>query len=51
MKDLKDKYSRILYQINGEDPELMAWDMLDDKNLPFTEWVKRFRMPDKFKMP
>jgi hypothetical protein len=36
MKDLEDKYSRILQRINGEDPELMAWDMLKDENLPFT---------------
>jgi hypothetical protein len=51
LKDLEDKYSRILRRINGEDPELLAWDMLKDDNLPFTGWVKRFRMPDKFKMP
>jgi hypothetical protein len=25
--------------------------MLEDDNLPFTERVKRFHMPDKFKMP
>jgi hypothetical protein len=25
--------------------------MLEDDNLPFTEWVRRFYMPDKFKMP
>jgi hypothetical protein len=25
--------------------------MLEDNNLPFTERVKRFRMPNKFKMP
>jgi hypothetical protein len=51
MKDLEDKYSRILRRINGEDPELLAWDMLEDDNLLFTGRVKRFRMPDKFKMP
>jgi hypothetical protein len=37
--------------MNGEDPELMAWDMLEDENLPFIEWVKAYPMPDKFKMP
>jgi hypothetical protein len=51
MKDLEDKYSRILRQINGEDPKLMAWDMLEDENLPFVERVKAYPMPDKFKMP
>jgi hypothetical protein len=51
MKDLEDKYSRILRRINGEDPKLMAWDMLKDENLPFTERVKKFPMPNKFKMP
>jgi hypothetical protein len=51
MKDLEDKYSRILRRINGEDPELMAWDMLEDENLPFIEWVKAYPMPDKFQMP
>jgi hypothetical protein len=28
----------------------MAWDMLEDKNLPFTKRVRRHPMPDKFKM-
>jgi hypothetical protein len=51
MKDLDDKYSRILRRINGEDPELLAWDMFEDDNLPFTKRVKRFCMPDTFKMP
>jgi hypothetical protein len=51
MKDLEDKYSRILRRINGEDLELMAWDMLEDENLPFIERVKAYPMPDKFKMP
>jgi hypothetical protein len=51
MMDLENKYSRILRRMNGEDPELMTWDMLEDENLPFTERVKRFPMPNKFKMP
>jgi hypothetical protein len=51
MKDLKKKYDRILHRIDGEDPKLTAWDMLEDENLPFTEWVKAYPMPDKFKMP
>jgi hypothetical protein len=29
----------------------MAWDMLEDESLPFTEHVKAYPMPDKFKMP
>jgi hypothetical protein len=37
MKDLEDKYSRILCQMEGEHPELTAWDMLEDESLPFTE--------------
>jgi hypothetical protein len=51
MKDMEDKYTRILRRMNGEDPELMAWDMLEDENLLFIEWVKAYPMPDKFKMP
>ena len=37
--------------MNGEDPKMTAWEMLDDENLPFTEPVKAYAMPDKFKMP
>jgi hypothetical protein len=51
MKDLEDKYARILRQMNREDPGLTAWDMLEDESLPFTERVKAYPMPDKFKMP
>jgi hypothetical protein len=51
MKDLEDKYSWILRRMNGEDLKLMAWDMLEDENLPFTERVKAYPIPDKFKMP
>jgi hypothetical protein len=50
MKDLEDKYSRILSQMEGEHPELTAWDMLEDESLPFTKRVKAYPMPDKFKM-
>jgi hypothetical protein len=51
MKDLEDKYTRMLRRMDGEDPELTAWDMLEDESLPFTEQVKAYPMPDKFKMP
>jgi hypothetical protein len=51
MKDLEDKYTRMLRRMDGEDPKLMAWDMLEDESLPFTERVKAYPMPDKFKMP
>jgi ribonuclease HI len=51
MKDLEDKYTRMLRRMEGEDPKLMAWDMLEDESLPFTEHVKAYPMPDKFKMP
>jgi hypothetical protein len=37
--------------MDGEDPKLIAWDMLDDENLPFLERVRAYTMPDKFKMP
>ena len=37
--------------MEGEDPKLTAWDMLDDENLPFSERVREYTMPDKFKMP
>jgi hypothetical protein len=36
MKDLEDKYTRMLRRMDGEDPGLMAWDMLEDESLPFT---------------
>jgi hypothetical protein len=51
MKDLENKYARMLRRMDGEDPKLMAWDMLEDESLPFTERVKEYPMPDKFKMP
>ena len=51
MKELEEKYTRILHQVNGEDPKMTAWEMLDDENLPFTEPVRAYAMPDKFKMP
>jgi hypothetical protein len=35
MKDLEDKYTRMLLRMDGEDPELMAWDMLEDESLLF----------------
>jgi hypothetical protein len=50
MKDLEDKYTRMLRWMDREDPELMAWDMLENESLPFTERVKAYPMPDKFKM-
>ena len=51
MKELEEKFTRILHQVNGEDPKIMAWEMLDDENLPFTELVWAYAIPDKFKMP
>jgi hypothetical protein len=51
MKDIEDKYSRMLRRMDGEDPGLTAWDMLEDESLLFTERVKAYPMPDKFKMP
>jgi hypothetical protein len=51
MKDLEEKYTRMLRRMDGEDPELTAWDMLENESLPFTERVKAYPMPDKFKMP
>ena len=40
MKELEEKYTRILHRMNGEDPKMMAWEMLDDENLLFTEPVR-----------
>ena len=37
--------------MDGEDPKMTAWEMLDDENLPFSERVRAYTMPDKFKMP
>ena len=51
MKELEEKYTRILNRVNGEDLKMTAWEMLDDENLPFTEPVRAYAMPDKFKMP
>ena len=30
---------------------MTTWEMLDDENLPFSEHVRAYTMPDKFKMP
>ena len=51
MEDLKKKYAHILSQMDGEGPKSTTWEMLDDENLPFSEQVKAYTMPDKFKMP
>jgi hypothetical protein len=51
MKDLLKKYAHILSQMDGEDPKLTAWDMLDDENLSFSDHVRAYIMLDKFKMP
>jgi hypothetical protein len=51
MKDLEDKYAWMLRRMDGEDPGLTAWDMLEDESLSFTDRVKAYPMPDKFKMP
>jgi hypothetical protein len=51
IKDLEDKYAWMLYRMDREDPGLTAWDMLEDESLPFTDRVKAYPMPDKFKMP
>jgi hypothetical protein len=51
MEDLKKKYAHILSQMDGEEPKSMAWDMLDDENLLFSERVRAYIMPDKFKKP
>jgi hypothetical protein len=36
---------------DGEDPKMTTWEMLDDENLSFSERVRAYTMPDKFKMP
>jgi hypothetical protein len=51
MKDLEEKCARIIRQMDGEDPKMTAWEMLDDENLSFSERVRAYTMPDKFKMP
>ena len=51
MKELEEKYTRILHQVNEEDSKMTAWEMLDDENLPFTKLVRAYAMLDKFKMP
>ena len=33
-----------------ENPKTTTWDMLDDENLPFSEHVRAYTMPGKFKM-
>jgi hypothetical protein len=50
MKDLEEKYARILHRMDGEDPKMMAWEMLDDENLPFSKHVRAYTMPNKFKL-
>ena len=51
MKELEEKYTWILHRMDGEDPKMTVWEMLDDENLPFTEFVRAYTMPNKFKMP
>ena len=51
MEDLKRKYALIARQIVGKDLKSTAWEILDNENLPFSEQVKVYAMPDKFKMP
>ena len=51
MEDLKKKYALIARQIAGEDLKSIAWEMLDDENLPFSKQVRAYAIPDKFKMP
>ena len=51
MEDLKKKYTLIVHQMEGENLKSTAWEMLDDENLPFSEQVRAYAMPDKFKMP
>jgi hypothetical protein len=51
VEDLKKKYAFIVPQMEGEDSKSTAWEMLDDENLPFSERVRAYAMPDKFKMP
>ena len=48
---MKKKYELILRQMEGENPKPTAWDMLDDENLPFSECIRAYTTPDKFKMP
>ena len=51
MKDLEEKYVGILRRMDGKDPKMTAWKMLDDENLPFSKRVRAYTMLDKFKMP
>ena len=37
--------------MDGQDPKMTAWEMLDDENLPFSERIRDYIMPNKFKMP
>ena len=39
------------WKMEGEDPKLIAWEMLDDENLPFLERVRAYAIPYKFKLP
>jgi hypothetical protein len=51
VEDLKKNYALIVRQMKGEDSKSIAWEMLDDENLPFSERVRAYTMPNKFKMP
>jgi hypothetical protein len=45
------QYAYILRRMDGKDPKTTAWEMIDDENLPLSNCVRAYTMPDKFKMP
>ena len=48
---MKEKYAKMALLIeNGEDLSIVE-DLMLNTNLPFTDRVMRFPLPDKFKVP
>jgi hypothetical protein len=51
MKDLKEKYNKMIFFMENGEGQSMAEHLMMKTTLPFTNRVLRFPLPDKFKDP
>ncbi|XP_059441743.1 uncharacterized protein LOC132174049 [Corylus avellana] len=51
VRDLQEKYEKMAFLIGNGENQSLAKDLMQYTNLPFTDRVMRFPLPDKFKMP
>jgi hypothetical protein len=51
MKDLKEKYNKMIFFMENGEGQSMAEHLMTKTTLPFTNRVLRFPLPDKFKDP